>query len=60
MPHSPHVRKLLRRVAGGVYARLMAISRSCREVGPATFAPLPEFEGRSVISVMMKPVIISG
>ena len=25
MPHSPHVRKLLRRVEGGVYARLTAI-----------------------------------
>jgi hypothetical protein len=29
-PHSPHVRKLLRRVEGGVYARLTAIYRSRR------------------------------
>ena len=46
MPHSPHVRKLLRRVEGGVYARLTAIPDDpYRDVGPAPAAPLPDFDG---------------
>ena len=46
MPHSPHVRKLLRRVEGGVYARLTAIPCDVYvDVGPAPVGPLPDFEG---------------
>jgi hypothetical protein len=45
-PHSPRVRILLRRVEGGVYARLTAIPDDpYQDVGPAPFAPLSEFEG---------------
>jgi hypothetical protein len=46
MPHSPHVRSLLRRVEGGVYARLTAISCDpYMNVGPMPAAPLSDFEG---------------
>ncbi len=46
MPHSPHVRKLLRRVEGGVYSRLTAIPDDpYRDVGPAPAGPLPDFDG---------------
>ena len=46
MPHSPRVRKLLRRVEGGVYARLTAIPDDpYRDVGPEPAAPLPDFDG---------------
>ena len=46
MPHSPHVRKLLRRVEGGVYARLTAIPDDpYKDTGLGPVAPLPDFEG---------------
>jgi hypothetical protein len=46
MPHSPHVRKLLRRVEGGVYVRLTAMPCDPhKDVGPAPDAPLPDFAG---------------
>ena len=47
MPHSPHVRKIIRRVEGGVYARLSAIpSDPYKDVGPEPVAALlSEFAG---------------
>jgi hypothetical protein len=47
MPHSPHVRRLLRRAHGGVYARLSAIPDDpYKDVGPEPVAALlPEFDG---------------
>ena len=47
MPHSPRVRKLLRRVEGGVYARLTAIPDDLyKDVGPEPVAALlSEFDG---------------
>ena len=46
MPHSPRMRRLLRRVEGGVYARLTAIPDDpYRDVGPEPVAPLPDFDG---------------
>jgi len=46
-PHNPRVRKILRRVEGGVYARLSAIpSDPYKDVGSEPVAPLlPEFDG---------------
>jgi hypothetical protein len=46
-PHSPRVRKILRRLEGGVYARLSAIPDDpYKDVGPEPVAPLlPEFDG---------------
>jgi hypothetical protein len=46
VPHSPHVRKLLRRVKGGVYARLTAIPDDpYMDAGPMPVAPLSDFDG---------------
>jgi hypothetical protein len=46
VPHSPHVRKLLRRVEGGVYARLTAIlDDPYMDAGPMPVAPLSDFDG---------------
>jgi hypothetical protein len=46
MPHSPHVRALLRREEGGVYARLAAIPDDPYvDMGPEAVAPLPDFDG---------------
>ena len=46
MPNNPRVHKLLRRMEGGVYARLTAISSDPYfDGGPAPDAPLPDFEG---------------
>jgi hypothetical protein len=46
-PHNPRVRKILRRMEGGVYARLSAVpSDPYKDVGPEPVAAmLSEFEG---------------
>jgi hypothetical protein len=46
-PHDPRVRKILRRMMGGVYARLSAIpSDPYKDVGPEPVAALlPAFDG---------------
>src|ERR1700722_13654887 len=52
-PHAPRVRKLLRRIEGGVYARITALveetyAQTYQETGPQTEAPLPDFEGLQI------------